>query len=77
MSVCKLCLNKATLRRSHAIPNSIFRELFRKANGKAVHLINDKTTPVGYTNDSLASEQLCDSCEKNYLKIMRVIHYLF
>lgn len=76
---CKLCLCKGKLCNSHAIPDSLFKTIFRSNSGKAIELSSIDEVPIKYTNDSWATEQLCEACERklnnNYdeynLKVLR------
>ena len=61
---CKLCRNKRKLCNSHAIPDSLFRAIFRCDSGKAIKLSSLDDEPIEYTQDSWATEQLCEACEK-------------
>lgn len=61
--VCKLCRLPKELCNSHAIPDSYFRVLFQKNSGKAILLSTDDDD-IDYDSDSMATPQLCDSCEK-------------
>jgi len=63
LGVCKLCLNESDLKKSHAISNSIFRKIFRSADGKGI-LISNNDDDIAYTIDSWKEEQLCHSCEQ-------------
>lgn len=62
-SICKLCDSASQLQKSHAIPNSIFRRLFKANSGKAI-LLKTGAGDIQYTNDSLATPQLCSKCER-------------
>jgi hypothetical protein len=63
IGTCKLCQKYKELRNSHAIPDSIFRTIFKKDLGKAILLTTDDHDVV-YSSDSLDTQQLCDDCEK-------------
>ncbi len=62
---CALCLQIAELRRSHAIPNSIFRLISKKNNGQAVSFNDDDASLVDYSSDSWWEYQLCGNCEQH------------
>lgn len=63
MEKCKLCRIKSELCNSHAIPDSVFRSLFKKGNGQAIKLSSNERTPNCKSQDSWATEQLCNKCE--------------
>lgn len=63
MEKCKLCRIKSELCNSHAIPDSVFRSLFKKGNGQAIKLSSNERSPNCKSQDSWATEQLCNSCE--------------
>lgn len=65
ISKCALCLQFKDLRRSHAIPDSVFKVIFRKNNGKAISFETDEVSPVTYSTDSWWEHQLCDCCERH------------
>lgn len=60
---CKLCLNKKTLRRSHVIPNAIFKRLFRENQGKAIIFSDEESSWLEYSSDSWWEPLLCEECE--------------
>jgi len=60
---CALCLNFNELKRSHAIPNSSFKKIFRGRHAKIV--TNDTETDGNRTNDSWKTHQLCNECEQH------------
>lgn len=62
-NICKLCDSASQLQKSHAIPDSIFRRIFRANSGKAI-LLKTGAGDIQYTNDSLATPQLCSKCER-------------
>ena len=74
--VCKLCDVDTNLCKSHAIPDAIFRRLFRKFSGKAIKLSGDEI--IGYTSDSWWDYQLCAACERklNVAYDKKAIKYL-
>lgn len=62
---CALCLETKELRRSHAIPDSIFKRISRKNNGQAISFNDDDSSPVDYSSDSWWEYQLCGNCEQH------------
>jgi hypothetical protein len=62
---CTLCLEVAELRRSHAIPDSIFKRITRKNNGQAISFNSDDGYLVDYSSDSWWEYQLCGNCEQH------------
>lgn len=62
--ICKLCLSPAVLQRSHAIPNAIFKGIFRTVSGKA-HEFSHFEENTTYSSDSWWSYQLCVDCESH------------
>lgn len=62
---CALCLKIADLRRSHAIPDSVFKRISKENNGKSIRFNNDNTSLVDYSSDSWWEYQLCGDCEKH------------
>ena len=63
MKICQLCRCKSELCNSHAIPDSVFRAIFKKGNGQAIELSSKKTAPNRRSQDSWATDQLCSKCE--------------
>lgn len=61
--VCRLCKSWCKLQESHAIPDALFRRLFKRGSGSAVGLINDAGTDIHRTQDSWAEYLLCSGCE--------------
>ncbi|EPT8343704.1 hypothetical protein QX213_21135 [Vibrio vulnificus] len=61
---CHLCCCKKELCNSHAIPDSVFRSLFRKGSGQAVELSSKESEPNRMSQDSWAADLLCSSCEE-------------
>lgn len=64
MKKCQLCCCKTELCNSHAIPDSIFRSLFKKGSGQAVELSSKESVPNRMSQDSWATDLLCSSCEE-------------
>lgn len=62
---CALCLEVTELRRSHAIPDSIFKRITRRNNGQAISFNSDDTSLVDYSSDSWWEYQLCGNCEQH------------
>jgi len=62
---CALCLEFKDLKRSHAIPNSVFKKLFNRGGGQAIVVNNDVETYAKRTNDSWWEHQLCLGCERH------------
>lgn len=62
---CRLCKQDKELCDSHAIPNSAFRFLFRRGNGKAVAFFDDESTITDYSSDSWSGHLLCKECEEH------------
>ncbi|GEM_PF-656158 len=59
---CALCLEFKALKRSHAIPNSIFKKL---SDGcQSIVVTNDADTYAKRNNNSWWTYQLCDECEQ-------------
>ncbi|TOM85844.1 hypothetical protein CGH68_20855, partial [Vibrio parahaemolyticus] len=63
MKKCQLCLCKSELCNSHAIPDSVFRSLFKQGNGQAIELSSGELIPNRKSQDSWATDQLCSGCE--------------
>lgn len=61
---CQLCLCKSDLCNSHAIPDSIFRSLFKQGNGQAIELSSGEFIPNKKSQDSWSTDQLCSKCEE-------------
>lgn len=62
---CALCLTVTDLRRSHAIPDSVFKRISKENNGQAISFNDDDTSLVDYSSDSWWEYQLCSSCEQH------------
>lgn len=63
MPICKLCFNERELKKSHAIPDSVFRKVFRGNSGKSIVIPGGGDEPVNYSSDSWWMFQLCGYCE--------------
>lgn len=61
---CKLCLKHSNLCKSHAIPDSLFKKIFRANNGKAIELSSIENEEIKHSQDSWATTQLCEGCER-------------
>ena len=64
LATCSLCCNKKKMQKSHVIPDSIFKRVFRGDSGKAISFKNDEETWIGYSSDSWWDYLLCGECEK-------------
>jgi hypothetical protein len=62
---CSLCLTTKALKRSHAIPDSIFKKIFKANDGKAIRFNDDDTSHITYSSDSWWEYQLCTECEQH------------
>lgn len=60
---CALCDRAESLRISHAMPDTFFRRVFGKSDGKAVVLSNDPELALGNSSDSWGMPMLCGQCE--------------
>ena len=60
--ICKLCDSHTLLQKSHAIPDSYFRRIFKDKSGKGI-LISEQNEDITTTSDSWSTFQLCKSCE--------------
>ncbi len=63
-SKCKLCRSNNDLCKSHAIPDSVFRAIFKVGSGQAVIIDDNLSTSIKKTQDSWATNQLCSYCER-------------
>lgn len=61
--LCRLCGCWSILQNSHALPDSLFRSLFKKGSGSAVHIDCSPDGEVRRTQDSWAEYLLCSGCE--------------
>lgn len=62
-SICALCLKNVPLQKSHVIPDSIFKRIFRTNSGKGISFSTDEDSSVEYTSDSWSEPLLCEGCE--------------
>lgn len=63
--MCTLCLTAADLRRSHAIPDSVFKRVSKENNGQSIRFDDDDSSLVEYSSDSWWEYQLCSDCEQH------------
>jgi len=62
---CRLCQQIKPLCKSHALPDSLFKLIFRNSEGKAIVAVDDASTPLHYSSDSWGVPLLCLQCEKD------------
>lgn len=63
--VCALCIEPRTLRKSHIIPNAVFRRIKQGQNsGQLIQLDDSEHTPVHYSQESWWEHLLCADCER-------------
>lgn len=69
---CRLCHETRPLRRSHVIPDAIFRRVLRENQGKAITFSDENLSWIEYSSDSWWEHLLCEECEdcldQNYEK---------
>lgn len=63
MPICRLCQKEGNLKKSHAIPNTVFKKILRAGSGKGVYLPGGCSKPVHLSSDSWDIPQLCGNCE--------------
>lgn len=63
LGICELCGRSSELQNSHAIPDSLFKSLFRKGNGSAIFLDSDPATDIRTDQESWSDPLLCKDCE--------------
>lgn len=61
--ICALCGESADLQISHAIPDALFRNLFRKGSGSAIVLDSDPDAEIRTSQESWSARLLCKNCE--------------
>ena len=62
--VCALCLQQKVLRKSHVLPNAVFRRIKRSQNsGQLIYLHDSEHAPIGRSQKSWWEHLLCASCE--------------
>ncbi|SUJ09782.1 hypothetical protein [Shewanella morhuae] len=81
MPICCLCCKENELKNSHAIPDTVFKKIFKGKDdsGKSIVVPGGGDNPVHYSSDSWDTLQLCGNCEtllnKNYedysIKVLR------
>lgn len=63
LGICELCGRSSELQNSHAIPDSLFKSLFRKGNGSAIFIDSDPDTEIRTDQESWSDPLLCKDCE--------------
>lgn len=63
--VCALCFEYRKLKRSHIIPNAIFRNIKKHSFGKLISFDNSRDELVEYSIESWWEPLLCCKCESN------------
>jgi len=61
---CKLCQKNPKLKKSHAIPDTFFRQIFKEDSGKSIVVSSAVNVPIINSSDSWATNQLCNECER-------------
>ena len=61
---CRLCLNSGELRRSHIIPNALFKRIKQRDAGKGIRFDDSKESLVEHSSESWWEYLLCDGCEQ-------------
>lgn len=61
---CRLCLNFGELRRSHIIPNALFKRIMQRDAGKGIRFDDSTESVVEQTSKSWWEYLLCDGCEQ-------------
>ena len=59
---CRLCLEKTNLKKSHTIGNSIFKQISKTMDGKAI-VLSSGDDDIQYSSDSWSDYLLCSTCE--------------
>lgn len=63
--VCALCVEPKTLRKSHIIPNAVFRRIKQDHNsGQLIQLDDSDHAPVQHSQESWWEYLLCADCER-------------
>ena len=62
-STCRLCREVKELRRSHILPDALFRSIKRQNSGKLISFDDSKYTSVKYSSESWWEYLLCSDCE--------------
>jgi len=60
---CALCCQSKELKRSHILPDALFRSIKRKSSGKLISFDDSENKPVGYSIESWWQYLLCCDCE--------------
>lgn len=63
---CAFCNEFTILKRSHAIPRSIFKGLLKKIDGGQPIVIKTSESKLMHDSDTWAIQQLCGECEKYF-----------
>lgn len=64
-NICALCIQPRNLRKSHIIPNAVFRRIKQRQNsGQLIHFDDFDYTPVQYSQESWWEYLLCADCER-------------
>lgn len=61
--ICELCGRLSELQKSHALPDSLFKSLFRKSTGSAIVLDTDPDSEISTSQKSWSDPLLCKACE--------------
>lgn len=61
--ICALCKNDKELRKSHIIPEFLFKSCYDMKH-RFVKLSLDENTPQGYVQQGMREKLLCDECEE-------------
>lgn len=64
LGICELCGRSSELQNSHAIPDSLFKSLFRKGSGSAIVLDTDPDADIRTDQESWSAPLLCKECEE-------------
>lgn len=63
IDICKLCKYQKEIKRSHAIPDAVFRRILKSSDGRAVTFRCDDDSPIRHSGESWWEYQLCQECE--------------
>lgn len=62
---CALCVAQKPLRRSHIIPNAVFRRIKQAQNsGQLIQMDDSENAPVRRSQDTWSERMLCADCER-------------
>ena len=64
-STCALCRQPKELKRSHILPDTLFRSIKRQSSGKVVSFDDSENKPVEYSIESWWQYLLCWDCERS------------